>query len=228
MIEMKQLSNEQKHLLEQNTFFAKILPEQLQQILPCLGIRKGIFLKNHFLFRAGDYMEQIGFLLSGKIYIIQEDFWGNRTILEQIEPGGMFGEAFACAGTKKIPVSVLAAEETEVLFFPYQKILTMCPNACPFHQQLITNMLQIMAGKNVMLVQKMTHITKRNTREKLLSYLSVQALQQSSNQFVIPFNRQELADFLAVDRSAMSAELSRMQKEGLIEYHRNAFTLYAV
>ena len=227
MLRLEQLTEEQQQLLLHSDFFAQITAEQLQQILPCLGVSRSVFSKSSYLFHAGDQMPQLGLLLSGKIQIVQEDFWGNRTILEQINAGGYFGEAFVCANTKKIPVNVLAAEEADVLFIPYQKVLTVCSNTCSFHQQLIMNLLHSMAAKNVLLVQKMTHITKRSTREKLLSYLSVQALQQGTNQFTIPFNRQELADFLAVERSAMSAELSRMQKEGLLEFHRNSFRLHA-
>lgn len=226
MSHWEQLEQWQLQLLYQADFFTGITAEQLQQILPCLGITLSAFQKNTYLFQAGEQITQIGFLFSGKVQIIQEDFWGNRTILEQIDTGGMFGEAFACAGTPRIPVTVLAAEDGQLAYFPYQKLLSLCPNACPFHRQLITNLLQGMAAKNVMLVQKMTHISKRSTREKLLSYLSLQALQKNDNQFTIPFNRQELADFLAVDRSAMSAELSRMQKEGLLEFHRSHFILH--
>lgn len=224
---LQQFNHEQQQLLLQSDFFAQLTAAELQQIFLCLGVNHAVFPKNSYLFRTGDQITQLGLLLSGKIQIVQEDFWGNRTILEQIDAGDCFGEAFVCADTKKIPINVLAAEDVEVLFLPYQKILTVCSNACPFHQQLISNLLRNMAVKNVTLVQKMIHITKRSTREKLLSYLSAQAIQQGTNQFTIPFNRQELADFLAVERSAMSAELSRMQKEGLLEYHRNSFQLYA-
>ena len=164
-------------------------------------------------------------MLTGNVHVIQEDFWGNRTILANIEPGELFGEAFSCAGLDKLPVSVLAVQDSEVLMIDYRKIITTCSSSCVFHTALIHNMLRILADKNVMLTQKMELLTKNTTREKLLAYLSLQAQQAGSTKFNIPFNRQGLADYLSVDRSAMSAELSKMQKDGVLVYKKNRFEL---
>lgn len=221
-----QLSQEQRQQLQQSSLFAQLPEDSIKKIISHLSARRIAFARDHFLFRAGDTMLEVGFLLSGSVRVLQEDFWGNRTILEQFGPGQLFGEALACAATPKIPITVQAAQQGEALFLPVHALLTPCEKACPAHQQLIRNLLHTMAAKNILLVQKMNIVTRRSTREKLLSYLSMQALQHGSNDFCIPFNRQELADFLAVDRSAMSAELSRMQKEGLLEFHRNAFLLH--
>jgi CRP-like cAMP-binding protein len=142
-----------------------------------------------------------------------------------VELGGLFGEAFACAGAENLPVGVMAAEESEILLMNHERMLTSCPSACAFHTALIRNLTRILAEKNVILTQKLEHVTRRTTREKLLSYLSARAKLAKGNVFDIPFSRQELADYLSVERSAMSAELSRMRNEGLLRYKRNHFEL---
>ena len=177
------------------------------------------------MLNAGISSPITGMVETGKLQIIKEDYWGNRSIIETAGPGDVFGEAFSCAEIVPVPVSVVAAEQTRVLLFDYQKLLTTCSSSCEFHTRVIKNMIRILAEKNIMLMQKMEHITKRSTREKLLSYLSTQAFIKKSSSFDIPFNRQELADYLSVDRSAMSAELSRMRDEGMIRFKKNHFTL---
>ena len=168
----------------------------------------------------------MGVVLTGSLHIVQEDFWGRRTILTHIGPGELFGEAFAFAELERLPVSAMAAEDAEVLLLDQRKIMSPCPEACGFHSDLVGNMLRILARKNVGLVQKIAHLTRRSTREKLLSYLSIRAREAGSGSFSIPFNRQELADYLAVDRSALSNELSKMRDEGILEFDRNEFELF--
>jgi CRP-like cAMP-binding protein len=168
----------------------------------------------------------VGIILTGNVHIIQEDYWGNRSILTHIAPPDLFGEAFACAEMEKTPVSALAVEKTDVLFIDYQKIITICPSACVFHGQLIENMLRILAEKNILLTQKMEILSKRTTKEKLLAYLSFQAIAAKSSSFYIPFQRQALADYLGVDRSAMSSALGALKKEGKIDFEKNWFRLF--
>lgn len=205
--------------------FADIRDSQLETLLNCLTAVTRTYSKDEFVFMAENKASSVGIVLTGGVYIIQEDFWGNRTIIAHIEPAGMFGEAFSCAGTDKLPVSVVAASESEVMMIDYRKIVTSCSSACVFHTQLIKNMLSIIARKNIMLTRKIEHLSMRTTREKLLSFLSTQAVQAKSSIVKIPFNRQELADYLCVDRSALSRELSLMQHEGLLRYEKNRFEL---
>ncbi|MDD4796438.1 MAG: Crp/Fnr family transcriptional regulator [Eubacteriales bacterium] len=205
--------------------FADIAPDDLQTLLHCLAARRVICPKNSFILSAGDAAGHMGVVLSGSAQVMKEDFWGNRSILTHLCPGELFGESFSCAGIDRIPVNVVAVEKTEVLLVDYRKIFTTCTSACAFHNQLIRNMVKILADKNILLTQKMEHITQRTTREKLLSYLSSQAQRAGSNTFTIPFNRQELADYLSVDRSAMSGELGRMRDEGIVRFDRSLFRL---
>lgn len=213
------------HVLGRCPLFAGIDEPELENLLACLSSVEKHYNKGDLIYIAGDRVATVGVVLSGNVHVIQEDFWGNRTILSGVEPGGMFGEAFSCAETKKLPVSVIAVQPSDVLLIDYQRIVTTCSSACVFHTGLINNMLKILAGKNIMLTQKIELLTRRTTREKLLGYLSAQAQQAGSNRFIIPFNRQELAEFLSVDRSAMSNELSKMRGDGILAYHRSQFEL---
>jgi CRP-like cAMP-binding protein len=137
----------------------------------------------------------------------------------------MFAEAVVCGGVGVLPVTVVAAADTEVMFLDFQRIITTCSSACVFHTLLIRNMIGVFVRKNIMLTSKMEHITKRTTREKLLSYLSGQSRLYGSESFEISFDRQELADYLSVERSALSAEMSRLKADGIIKYRKNHFEL---
>ena len=205
--------------------FKGISDAQLQSLFDCLSAKKEAYKKDDFIFRVDDRAVLVGVVISGGANVIQEDFWGNRTILTHIDPGELFGESFSCAETERLPVSVIATEASEIMFMDYRKIVTVCSSACVFHSQLISNMLRILADKNILLTRKMEFISKRTTREKLLSFLSAQAMQTKKNKVIIPFNRQELADFLCVERSALSREMSLMKKDGLLDYEKNRFTL---
>jgi len=213
------------NILSTSPLFAGIDKNNLESMLKCLSARKASFTKEEYILYAGNDIKDVGIVLSGSVNIIKEDFWGNRAILAKIQPGQMFGEAFAFAKIQKLPVSAVATEKAEILFVDFGKIATTCSSACIFHSQLIQNILKILAHKNIMLTQKLEHIMKKTTREKLLSYLSEQAMIAGSNTFSIPFNRQELADYLSVDRSAMSNELCKLRDEGILEFYKNNFKL---
>jgi CRP-like cAMP-binding protein len=167
----------------------------------------------------------VGIVLSGSAFVLQEDYWGNRNILSNIGVGGIFGESFSCAEAAALPVSVIAKEDSVILLINVKKILTICSTACAFHTSLIMNLMRILANKNRYLTRKIEHITKKTTREKVLSFLSECAVQGGKNTFEIEFNRQELADYLSVERSALSAVLSKMKEEGIIDYYKNTFRL---
>ena len=212
-------------LLQRSPLFRGVGAEDLAAMLQCLAPREVRKKRGEFLFYAGDTVRELGLVLSGEVLILTEDHWGNRNILSSAGPGDLFGEVFACAPARPVPVSVEAAQDTAVLLVDAEKVLAPCCNACPFHQSLIHNLFQIVAEKNLMLTQKMVHLTRRSTREKLLSYLSICSLQAGSSTFTIPFNRQEMADYLSVDRSAMSKELCKLRDEGLLRFEKNKFQL---
>ncbi len=212
-------------VLAQCALFADMAEDDIPAMLSCLAASRQRYEKGAVIFAAGSFISHVGVVLGGRVHIEQNDYWGNRTILAQLGPGELFGEAFSCAGVERLPVQVYAAEQADILLIDYRKIISSCPSSCAFHAQLIQNMLRILAQKNVALTRKMETITQRTTRDKLLAYLSGEAQRQGQGAFSIPFNRQELADYLSVDRSAMSSELARMQREGLLRYHKNDFVL---
>lgn len=211
-------------VLAVSPLFAGIEKKSLDRLLACLDARWVQSEKGAYLLQVGD-KPRLGVLLSGQAQIIREDFWGNRSVLAQIGPGELFGEAFCFAGVTSLPLSVQAQTATRQLFLAGEKLLNPCERPCPFHTQLIRQMIAVLAGKNVMLTGKIAHMSGKTTRDKLLSYLSAQADLAGSPAFTIPFDRQGLADYLAVDRSAMSAVLSQMRDQGLIAYRKNRFIL---
>ena len=211
-------------ILTECALFHGLREAQIREMLPCLSARQSRFRRGQFLLRAGDRVAFAGILLSGEAEVLQEDFWGNRNLLAAVEPGDLFAEAFACAHAVS-PVSVLCKTDGSVLYLNVRAVFSPCEKACAQHKALSQNLIRVLAEKNMQLNEKAGFLSQRTTREKLLAYLSAQARRAGSASFRIPFDRQQLADFLSVNRSAMSAELSRMQREGLLCADRSSFTL---
>lgn len=205
--------------------FTNIATGELPALLSCLGAAQRTYLKGSYLFSVGEKATHMGILLSGHIDVLQNDFWGNENIYARLTAGDLFGESILCAQLDRFPVNAVAAETCTVLLIDFGKVFSTCGAACAYHSQMISNMVKILAEKNIALTQKMQHLTQRTTRQKLLSYLSQEALWRDSNDFTIPFSRQKLADFLSVDRSALCRELSLMRREGLLQYDKNRFVL---
>ncbi len=205
--------------------FSGIQEEEIKSMLSCLGAVQKNYQKNEYVFHAGEPIESLGLVLSGSVHILIEDVWGNRRILQTAGAGEVFGESYACLPHQPVLVSVEAVENAEILFLNVSRVLMICPSSCPFHHRLVRNLLSILARKNVLLANKMDHVTRHTTREKIMAYLSSEAKRQKSRSFNIPYNRQQMADYLAVERSALSAELSKLQKEGLIAFSKNRFTV---
>lgn len=213
------------HIIEVCPLFQNIKEDELSAILGCLGARQLSFGKGQAIFTEGDPAKQIGIVLSGIVQVSRDDYYGNRSLMGRLEPGDLFGESFAFAGVDTLPVNVMAATPCDILLIDSSRIISPCSNACSFHTILIFNLLQIMARKNLGFHQKIEITSKRTTREKLMTYLLEQAKIHQSNSFEIPFDRQTLADYLEVDRSGLSAEISKLRKERILECHRCKFTL---
>jgi CRP-like cAMP-binding protein len=211
--------------LGQSPLFQGISVTELGALIKCAGCSFRSFRKNQAIYLAGDFIREIGIVVRGRVHVVKDDTWGNSNIIAEVSSGEMFAEAVVCGGTGVLPASAIAASDTEVMFFDFQRIITTCSSACVFHTILIRNMVSIFARKNMMLAGKMEHITKRTTKEKLLSYLSEQAKLNGNRSFNIPFNRQELADYLSVERSALSAEMGKLKAESIIDYRKNHFEL---
>ena len=205
--------------------FNGINESEIDGMLKCLNARTMLYKKNEYILRNGETVNSIGMVLEGLALVEKEDIWGNRTIISEISPGSLYAESYACLSKLPAEISVIASDNTTVMLFDIRRILTTCSSSCGFHTKLIQNLLYTIAQKNVLLTKKMEYISKKTIKEKLLAYLSSEAMKAGSPTFNIPFNRQELADFLSVDRSALSSEISRLQKKGIISCRKNAFTI---
>lgn len=209
--------------------FAGIRPGELNQMLSCLDSVETSYAAGATILFAGDRSRRVGVLLSGRAEILREELSGARTLVAALLPGELFGEGFACASPQAAApqLRVQADLPCRVLWLAFERIITTCSSGCAFHTRLIANMMAVLADKNLLLNRRIGHLSKRTTREKLLSYLSEQQSLCGASSFVIPFNRQELADYLCVERSAMSAALCRLRDEGLISFSRSRFELHA-
>ena len=212
-------------VLKRTQIFAGIANDEIASMLLCLDAQVHHYKKGEYVLREGEHLSNIMILVGGRLHIQKDDYWGNRSILEQISMGEMFGEAYIAPESEPLLNDVVAAEDSVVMFFNAKQIITTCSSACRFHTMVVQNLFFSISEKNRKVVRKLSHMSKRSIREKLISYLSEEATRQNSSSFAIPFNRQQLADFLFVDRSAMSNELSKMRKEGLLEFERNCFKL---
>ena len=211
--------------IQGSALFENIAEECLDKLFSCISAREKQIECDTFVFHAGENIKSVYYVLSGSMHIIDEDFWGNRSIIETMQKDTLFGEAYVFSTMKNYLVSVIAAEDSTILEIDPAKLFETCSNECLCHTQLVRNTLHIVSEKVVRLTEKLGHVVRRTTREKLLSYLSAQAHREKSNSFYIPYSRQQLADYLCVDRSALSHELSRMKKQGILRYHKNYFEL---
>lgn len=212
-------------VIENSQLFSGITEENISSMLCCLDAKTEDFPKGAYILRTGDTVEALGLMLSGSALIIQEDFWGNRNIMSSIVAGQSFAAAFACAPHAVLNVSVAAEASCSVMFLNVKRVLTVCPSTCAQHSRIIQNLISDMAEKNLRFNEKLTHLGQRTTRAKLLSYLSSEAQRRGAFGFDIPFSRQQLADYLSVERSGLSLELCKMRDEGLLEFKKSHFSL---
>ncbi len=206
-----------------SSLFQGIEKEEIKSMLKCLCGRRRSYVKGELIFAAGDRIMEIGLVLRGSVLLSKLDYRGNVLLLDKPGEGAIFGESLACLGAPNRNLDVTAAEPAEILLLDIHRVIKTCSSACAFHQRIIENLLMGIARKNQQLNLKMEHLSKRTTREKLLSYLASFCGGDETEWFTIPLNRQQLADYLCVDRSAMSWELCRMRDEGMLEFHKNRF-----
>ena len=199
--------------------------EDRRAMLGCIGYHIGTFRKGDIINFEDEKIKHGGIVVEGSVDMIKEDIWGNKTMLVRSRKDDVFAETFACGSDNLSMVTFQVSEDATILFLPFNRVMHNCTMACQFHHQLIENMVHVIANKNRDLMRKVEVVSKRTTREKLLSFLSIQAQAQQTRYFEIPLGRVELAEYLCVDRSAMTRELSKMKEEGLIDYDKNCFRL---
>ena len=202
-----------------------ISTREFDQLLCCLNPRAEHFRKGAVIHRQGQPVSELGLILSGGIEAARVLPDGRTLIQAVMETGGLFGEALASTGSRPSPVQVSARWDSEILFFSHRRIVSVCSQACPCHIRLIENMLRLLADKYFALNSRMDYLMRKGMREKIACYLLERRQELAQDTFALELNRQELADYLNVDRSALSRELSRMKEEGLIDYDRSSFRL---
>ena len=213
-------------VLKRTKLFSGVGDDDISTMLTCLGARLLTYKKGEHVLRQGEHLSDILVLAEGSLHIQRDDYWGKRSILGHIGVGEIFGEAYVAPESGTLLNDVIAVEDSAVFFFDVKRVISTCSSACRFHTMVVQNLFFAISEKNRGLVQKLDYMSRRTTREKLLSYLSEEAKKQNSASITLPFNRQQLADYLSVDRSAMSNELCKMRDEGLLEFEKNRFRLF--
>ena len=212
-------------IISNTPLFDSVNNSEINDLLDCMNAHIEEYNKGKYIFFAGDEPSGIGIILQGNASILKEDIFGNRTIVGKLDSGDIFGEVFACALVDELPVSVEADTHIKVLLMDYKKIITTCSSNCKFHNTLIKNMLKILAKKNMYLNNKNDILASKTIRDKLMKFFKTIAKEKNNLSFDIPYDRQELADFLGINRSAMTRELIKMKDDELIDFTKNHFRL---
>lgn len=205
--------------------FDQIAPSELTHLLQCIGAFTKTYDAGSYIVLDGESVECVGVVITGCVHIIKEDDWGQKTIISIIEPMQLFGETSVFGASNQSFVSIFSVEKSEVLFLPLCGKLHTCPKSCGFHQKLVDNMVSIIVQKNLQLTERLEVATKRSIRSKILTYLVQESQKRGSKYFTIPLGRLEMAEFLCVDRSALTRELSKMKDERILDYSYNTFRL---
>lgn len=215
-----------KNFLPQHTIlFSNFTEEEMEDLLSSLPTSVRQYKKNEYILHAGDRITQFGVILSGRIVIENTDFLGNQIVLAENQKGDIFAEIYAYLSKVPLMVDVRATENTEVLFLDLAPLHQPTIENKNWYVKFLRNLLTVSAKKNIAFSNRTFHTSSKRARDRIASYLSSQAILHGKNEFTIPFNRQEMADYLNLDRTALSNELGKMEKEGLISFKKNHFTL---
>ncbi len=212
-------------MLVSTSLFSDIIIDDMDQLLYCLKGHKKEYETGEFIFHAEDTHEEFGVVLEGRVQLITEDMFGNRSITAKLSQGEIFGQISTTGHAAFSPVAVVSDTPSSIMFLTFGLLVAPCTRACAFHSRIIENMMNVLAKRNLLMNQKVSILSQRTMREKLLAYLHFQAKEHKADEFDIPFNRDELADYLCVNRSALSREIAKMVDDGLIETQRNRFIL---
>ena len=203
--------------------FENVQNHEVLELLKCIGIKTKVFKKNSYILKVGSKIDYLAVILDGNAIMCKTDSYGKQTIIEKLKMNDIFGHNIVCCGIDKSPVDIIAQNECEVLFLPFEKVVTPCEKLCPYHLQLIKNVMKMISKRNSLLNDKIDIIGQKTTRDKILALL--ETYRNGQKVFSIPYSREEMAKFLCVDRSAMSRELCRMRDEGILKFSKNHFEI---
>lgn len=213
------------NILKKCLLFDDLTETEILNSLECLEYRTKIYKKDDIIFCTGDKISAIGLVLKGSVFVFKEDIMGNRVILSSIGESSIFGEAFIYSDVSYSPVNVVSSTNSEIIFLNFNNIIHTCKNNCSIHGVLVKNMLKVIANKNLLLNNKIEILSAKTTRDKLMAYFNLEMKQNNSNKFKTQYNREHLADFLNLNRSNMSRELSKMCEDNIIKYTKNTFEI---
>lgn len=191
------------------------------ELLKCIGIKTKVFKKNSLILKTDGKIDFLGVILGGNAVIKKTDSLGHTMVIEKLKMNDIFGHNIVCCGLDRSPVEIVSENECEVLFLPFEKVVTPCEKLCSYHLKLIKNIMKMISMRNSLLNDKIDIIGKKTTRDKILAFL--ESYRNGEKVFSVPYSREEMAKFLCVDRSAMSRELCRMRDEGILRFHKNHF-----
>lgn len=217
--------NSTMQIIRNTGLFTGISDQEATAMSKCLGAETRRCMPGEILWREGDRVEQIGIVISGRIDVIKRDWWGNEIALSSNGPGSVICLEYACSGDRGIDVSIVSSGHAEVVLFWIAKVVRVCKSSCEFHSRLINNLVRMLSKGCMDMNRRLDELSKKTIRDKLRAYLSDCAKDAGSNEFTVPLNRQEMADHLNVDRSALSAELGRMRNDGILDFNKNQFVL---
>ena len=212
-------------LIKKSPLFQGITETELEKMLKCFGAQIKNYKKDDLIIRQGDVISKVYLIIKGEVNIEKESYWGRRIIIQKLYPNNNIGLALVASKNSESSINAVCIQNAVILTLAFSNCTSMCNNACSHHRALIQNLFKIISKENLELIEKIENISQKSIRDKLLTYLSNESIKNKGGVFEIPFNRQELADYLNIDRSAMSFELSKMQKDGLIKFEKNKFML---
>ncbi len=203
--------------------FEHIENSEVLELLQCIGIKTKTFKKNSYILKTNAKIDFLGVIVDGKAVIKKFNYNGNPIEIDKLNTNDIFGHNIVCCGINKSPVDIIAQSDCEVLFLPFEKVVTPCEKLCKYHIQLIKNIMKMISKRNSVLNKQIDIIGQKSIREKILAFLNT--YRNEKEIFSVPYSREEMAKFLCTDRCALSRELSRMQNEGILRYKKNLFEI---
>lgn len=208
-----------------NFLFENITEEEFNRMMVCFSTKTESFKKGQVVCDFSESRGIVGIIREGTALTVRNGINGGRTILESLEEGDIFGEAFTVCDKFSDGIYVVCEENCRITFIDYISILRPCSKGCQCHSRLLENFFYLLARRSVMLSRRVELLSRRTIRDKLLCYFSMESCAQKSARILLPMSLSNLADYLCVDRSAMMRELKKLNQEGVIHSEKKTITI---